>query len=95
MATKCEVRRNTRGVRNLEKFEKEPPVKTGELLTAAFMLKKARFENLAEALKEDGRKIEFVEDTKNSSTAWDELIRANTKYVGWDELCTAVNAANA
>ena len=98
MASKCEVRRNTQGYGNLEKFVEEPPmrrpIQSGESLKEAFMRKSARFNNLADALKENGRKIEFTEDTKDSRAVWDELIRNNTKYDGWDDLCMATKAVN-
>lgn len=98
MASKCEVRKNTQGSDNLEKFVEEPPqrhpIKSGESLNEAFMRKSARFNNLAEALKENGRKIEFTEDTKDSRAVWDELIRNKTEYDGWDDLCMAARAVS-
>ena len=61
-------------------------IKMVELFNEVFMRKNTNFSNVEEMFEKSGLDINSGEDIKNKEKAWDEFIKANTKYDGWETL---------
>lgn len=67
-------------------------IKLVKLFNEGFVRKNTNFSNVEEMFEKSGLEIKSGEDIKNNEKAWDEFIKANTKYDGWKTLLKAASA---
>ena len=84
-----------RGLDQLEKKVKElsgtNQVGLSELFSARFMQKNTSFGNVVEMFEKSGLGIESREDIENNQKAWNEFIKTNTNYAGWEQMLRAAS----
>lgn len=82
-----------RGFDKLRKKAKElsgtKRVKLSQLFNIEFMRKNTRFSSVEEMFEKSGLEIESEEDIKKNEKAWDEFIKTNTNYAGWEAMLKA------
>ena len=62
-----------------------------ELFNEGFVRKNTNFSNVEEMFEKSGLEIHSEVDIKNNEKAWDEFIKANTKYDDWETLLKAAS----
>ena len=86
---------NTRGFDNLKKKVKglsgTNRVKLLDLFNVRFMSKNTNFSSVEEMFEKSGLEIESEEDIKKNKEVWDEFIKTNTNYAGWEAMLKAAS----
>ena len=85
-------------MRGLDKIQKKAEdlsgtnhVKLLDLFNVGFMRKNTSFSSVEEMFEKSGLEIHSEVDIKNNEKAWDEFIKANTKYDDWETLLKAAS----
>ncbi|MCK4793628.1 MAG: hypothetical protein KAV87_58405 [Desulfobacteraceae bacterium] len=90
------VRIDTRGLDKLQKRVEELSgtnhVKLLDLFNVGFMRKNTTFSSIEEMFEKSGLEIESEEDIKTNQDVWDEFIKRNTNYAGWEAMLNAASA---
>lgn len=81
---------NLRGLDKLQKKVNElsgtNQVGLSELFNPVFMQKNTKFGNVEEMFEKSGLEIGSREDIEKNQKAWDEFVKTNTNFTGWEEM---------
>jgi hypothetical protein len=77
---------------NVKELSGKHTLKVTELFNVEFMRENTNFSNVEEMFEKSNLKLEIKEDIEKNQPAWDDFIRANTKYFSWEELIKAAGA---
>jgi len=84
-----------RGLDNLRKKAEDLSgtnhVKLSYLFNVGFMRKNTSFSSVEEMFEKSGLEIESEEDIKKNQEVWNEFIKRNTTYAGWESMLKAAS----
>ena len=64
-------------------------VKLLDLFNVGFMRKNTSFSSAEEMFEKSGLEIENEEDIKKNQEVWDDFVKTNTNYAGWEAMLKA------
>ena len=86
---------DTRGLDKLRKKAEDLSgtnhVKLSDLFNVGFVRKNTSFSSVEEMFEKSGLEIESEEDIKKNQEVWDEFIKTNTNYAGWEAMLKAAS----
>ena len=87
---------DTRGLDKLQKKAEDLSgtnhVKLLDLFNVGFMSKNTSFSSVEEMFEKSGLEIKSEEDIEKNQEVWDEFIKTNTNYAGWEAMFKAATA---